>query len=191
MLSSFPMKTFSMNTVSELAFPEKFNEVTLDSPALEVFTDFKRYQPRVIESSTSVSDAEKIMKRCHVRLMLVIDEEENFKGTLSFMDIAGEKSISLIDKARHKDDLSVAEIMTRRQDLKAIALADIEKASVKGLVETLRHEGVQHYLVVNFSSNRIRGVVSASDLARRLHIPLEIHKVPTFTDIYRTLHGRM
>lgn len=191
MLSSFPMKAFSMQSVSELAFPEKFDEVTLDSPATEVFTDFKQYQPRIIESSTSISDAEKIMKRCHVRLMLVIDETESFKGTLSYLDIVGEKSISLINRDRHKEDISVAEIMTKKEDLKAIALADIEKVNVKSLIETLRHEGVQHYLVVNYASNRIRGVISASDLARRLHIPLEIHKVPTFTDIYKTLHARL
>lgn len=58
---------------------------------------------------------------------------------------------------------------------------------VRDLVETLKDNEHQHYLVVDRNNHRIRGVISASDLARKLRLDIRIHKGSSFIAIYQAL----
>jgi DeoR family transcriptional regulator, catabolite repression regulator len=57
------------------------------------------------------------------------------------------------------------------------------------VLNTLQHNGEQHCLVIDTDSHHIRGVISASDIASRLHIPVHIEKAPTFLNIFDRMYA--
>lgn len=179
------LKTCEITKTDHLITPDEIFEVTLDSPAFDIFTDFKKTEPLVIESSLDVVAAEDLMKKTHVKLKLVL-EHGKFVGTIAYGDLVGEKMMSLVHHIP-RNEILVSEVMTPRSHLKAIEFNDVKRAKVSDIVETLKNEGTQHFLVIDREANHIRGIFSASDIARRLHIPINISKVSTFIDIYKAL----
>ncbi|CDZ76739.1 CBS domain protein [Legionella massiliensis] len=179
------LKTWEIASVNHLITPDENFEITLDSPALEIFTDFKKTEPLLIEQSIDLVTAEDLMKKTHVKLKLVMDHG-NFVGTLAYEDLISEKAMS---RANHmkRSDIFVNEVMTPRSYLKAIQFEDVKRAKIRDIVETLQNEGKQHFLVVDGEDHCIRGIFSASDIARRLHVPINIDRVSTFIDIYKAL----
>lgn len=177
------LTTCAVDPLDNLLTPDEAATVTLRSPALEVFTDFQHYRPLVIDRGVSVADAEEIMKRTHVRLKLVVDEFDKFIGTLSYHDLIGPRFQHLIGEAKRKQDITVADVMTPSSELRAIAYADLELATIGDIVETLRREHRQHFLVTDVHAHGIRGIFSASDIARRLHVAVDISQAPSFAEI--------
>ncbi len=181
------LKTCEIANVDHLITPDENYEVNLDSPALDIFTDFKKTAPLVIDQSLDVMTAEDLMKKTHVRLKLVLDGDK-FVGTLSYEDLVSEKMMA---KTRHvpRADILVAEIMTPKSQLRAIAFDDVKRAKIRDIVEALKNEGKKHFLVVDGAEHYIRGIFSVSDIARRLHVLINIDRVATFVDIYKALAG--
>lgn len=183
------LKTCEISEKAQLINPDDIFEVNLDSPALDIFTDFKKTQPLVIEEEVDVVTAEDLMKKTHVKLKLVLSNGA-FVGALALSDLIGPKVMSRIHHVPRRDIL-VSDVMTPRHQLRAIEFQALENAKIRDIVETLQNEGKQHCLVVDSSAHRIRGIFSASDIARRLHVPIDIYKVSTFIDIYQALnHSR-
>jgi len=87
-----------------------------------------------------------------------------------------------------KEDLTVADFMRRRDQLKVFDYADIKRSSVGDIVITLEHSGQQHCLVVDKCAHQIRGVISASDITRKLKLPIDIGTESTFSNIFSVLH---
>ncbi|KTD23880.1 CBS domain [Legionella lansingensis] len=179
------LTTYEVDEIDYIATPEACREITLDSQALDIFTDFQKTEPLVIDESLDVVTAEDLMKKTHVRLKLVMSDG-HFVGTLAYADLVGEKMMALSHHTP-RSQILVSDIMTPKDRLKAIRFDDLKRAKVKDVVEALRNEGSQHFLVVDEQGKRIRGIISASDIARRLHVPLDITKVSTFMDIYKVL----
>lgn len=173
-----------------LITPETAADISLDSPAVTLFTDFCAQRPLVIESGISVIEAESFMKRAHVKLKLVVDGNNQFLGTLSFADLQGERAQRLMGLGTPRPEISVKEVMTPADTLRAINYADLSNATVGDIMETLKQEQCQHFLVVEPEDHKIRGIFSASDLARRLHIPIDIARAPTFFDVCHVVYQR-
>lgn len=180
------LKTCDMLKVSHVISPDENYEITLDSPALDIFTDFKKTSPLVIDQSLDVVTAEDLMKKTHVRLKLVLNQGE-FVGTLAYEDLISEKVIFRANHI-HRADILVSEVMTSKSCLKAIKFSDVERAKIRDIVETLKNQGKQHFLVTDGEEHYIRGIFSASDIARRLHVPINIDRISTFVDIYKALN---
>ncbi len=187
MSSPSRLRTRSVDSVDELAMPDGSVDVTVDSPALTVFTDFRKHQPVVIDSETSIPDAEVYMAKAHVRLNLVVDKSMHFLGTLGFRDLYGEESQKRMAHGTSRTDISVRDVMVPREKLQAIEYDNLTRASVADVIETLKQEHSQHFLIVDSEAHEIRGIVSAGDLARRLHIPIDISKAPSFEEICHAL----
>ncbi|MBA2652054.1 MAG: CBS domain-containing protein [Tatlockia sp.] len=179
------LKTCEITEVNHLISPDENCEITLDSRALDIFTDFKKTEPLTIEQSIDIVTAEDLMKKTHVKLKLVLDHG-NFAGMLAYEDLISEKAIAL---ANHmpRSEILVNEIMTPRSSLEAIEYKDVKRAKIKDIVETLKNEGRQHFLVIDGEERYIRGIFSAADIARRLRVPININRVSTFVDIYKAL----
>jgi hypothetical protein len=81
--------------------------------------------------------------------------------------------------------------MTPRAALEALDIRDVEAATVGHIVSTLKAAGRQHTLVVDQDSKgrpRVRGVFSATQIARQLGIAITIEEVArTFADIEASL----
>lgn len=161
--------------------------VTLESPALEVMTDLARTTAAVIRPQAPIEGANQVMITRGVRLLLVADYGEVVRGVISAADIHGEKALRVaMERGIRRDELTVADVMLAADQVEVLDLADVEAARVGHVLETLRRAGRQHVLVIDHDllpargplekparRAMVRGVFSASQLARQLGVPFE------------------
>ncbi|MEQ8691359.1 MAG: CBS domain-containing protein [Pseudomonadales bacterium] len=185
------LPTKSVGTITRVASPERDQNTSLESPALEVFTDFRQYQPLLIDADVSVEEVERHMIRAHVKLKLVLDAQDQLLGVVSFRDLRGERYQHLIGQGTARSAIKVRDVMTPRAELRALAYAELTDARVGDVVETLRSEHCQHFVVIDEELEAVRGLLSASDLARRLHVPIEITHAPTFAEICHAVNEHL
>lgn len=185
------LPTRSVATITRVATPERDQITSLESPALEVFTDFRKHQPQLIDADLSVDAVEQHMIRAHVKLKLVVDRQERVVGVVSFRDLRGERFQHLLGRNTAPDDIKVRDVMVPTEELRALAYTELASARVVDVVETLRSEHCQHFIVVDDELGVIRGVLSASDLARRLHVPIQISHAPTFAEICHAVNEHL
>jgi CBS domain-containing protein len=147
-------------------------KVTLESPALEVMTDLKRATAATIRPQAPLAGANQFMIARGVRLLIVLDEEEQVLGILSAADVLGERPMrAATQRGLRRDELTVADVMLPAEAIEVIALADAAAARVGHVVETLRRAGRQHALVVD-AERKVRGIFSLSQVGRQLGVPL-------------------
>lgn len=189
------MRTFQPLPVSPLKHGVGFcapeqdlpSRVSIEDPALSVMTDFTRVSAVVIRPADTIDEALARMKQRGVRSLLVIDAERRVLGLITAHDVLGERPMRLVEArgVRHEDIL-VQDVMTPHDRLEAIDIGEVRAAKVGHVVATLKRSGRQHALVTD-SDGRIRGIFSATQIARSLGVdpelvnPAEI--VQTFTEI--------
>jgi CBS domain-containing protein len=161
--------------------------VTLESPALEVMTDLLRASPATIRPQAPVEGANHFMLSRGVRLLLVVDESDAVLGVITATDVLGERSLRVaLELGVPRSELKVSDIMTPARQVEVLALADVEAARVGHVLETLGKAGRQHALVVDvdvlparslidppLKRAMVRGILSLSQLARQLGVPLQ------------------
>lgn len=184
-----PLEIFKLETIDKLLYPDNLSDLTLDSSALHILTDFERHKPLVLEADTSLIVAEQLMRKAHVRLKLIIDADGRLVGLLSAAQVFGELPIQIISEGTLKSDITVSQLMQPRKSLSCLDFHQLSNASIGEVVNILQAEGIQHCLVVDHREHHIRGVVSAGDIARRLHIDVPItQKATSFIDIFNALN---
>ncbi len=179
----------SLDNIEHLVQPEDFNEITADSPALTIFTDFKQHLPLVIDADTPAMQADYLMKKAHVRLKLVVDENNELIGTISLQELNGQHIQILQNQGIDREDINVRDLMIPRSKQKVVNYQQLIDATIGDVLDALQKNGTLHCLVVDTDQHQIRGIISASDIAKRLHIPVEIATPTTFIDIFRAVHG--
>ncbi|GAB2678091.1 CBS domain-containing protein [Aliiglaciecola sp. 3_MG-2023] len=175
---------YNTESVDRLAWPPENTGITMHSNALSIFTDFKKFTPLVIDASTKAVELEGLMKRSHVRMELVLDSEQNFIGIVSLSDISEQRILAKVTKNQPREEITVTDFMRSKNSLKAFSYEDLRAASVGDVVETLRDNHQQHCLVIDKSNHEIRGLISASDVARILKLPVDIQLQPSFVDLF-------
>lgn len=183
----FDLTLSAVHNITHLVQPEEFHELSPCSSALEIFTDFKRYRPITIDGSTPAEEVEMLMRKAHVKMTLVVDADNEFIGTISLDDLSEQRFITLVANGFDRRDILVHELMVPRAHIMALTLHDLEQSSISDVIRALQRSGQQHCLVVDSDGHCIRGVISASDVARRLHIPIHIERIPTFVDIFSSI----
>lgn len=181
------IKLFAIDKVVHLVQPDEFHEFDLSSPALEFFTDFKRHMPLTIEGSSPAVDVEMLMRKAHVKLKLVVDSSNEFIGTISLDDLSEPEFMIRVAQGFKLHDITVSDLMCPKRRILALDVEQLEQATIGDIVKALKQSGQQHCLVVDRVNDHIRGLVSASDVARRLHIPINIERIPTFVDIFSSV----
>lgn len=163
--------------------------VNINSPALEVMTDLKLVAAATIDVDTPIDVADQAMIARGVRSLLVVDERGHVVGVVTARDIHGERPMQVVHKRglRH-GDIKVGDVMTRREDVEVLDLSEVLRTRVGAVVETLRRSGRQHALVVDrdvvADRQMVRGIFSASQIARQLGIPMHTTEVArTFAEI--------
>lgn len=176
-------------TIRDIQRPSAVKELTLESPATEVFTDFTRQNPMMLEQNTSINDAREIMARTHTKMFLVIDAQESFRGVISLGDLMSEKVMKKMGVSRlRRDELTVEFVMTPRNRLQAIDFSVFQQATIGDVLERMKKYGEQHMIVVEPLNDSIRGVVSAYGIARQMHTPVVIDaRAVLFSDIYHAI----
>ncbi len=155
--------------------------VKLDDPAVQVMTDLRQVTAVTIDPEGSIENANRVMIRRGVRLLLVVDVNNQLLGIITATDILGEKPIQ-ITQARGitRGEIRVRDIMTPQENLEALALEDVRAAKVGHIVATLKRAGRQHAAVVEVDETGrevLRGLFSATQIARQLGEALDTPEV--------------
>lgn len=146
--------------------------VHLDSPAVDVMTDFKNRPPQTANPHTTIQQALEQMKLSKVRSLLVVDKEDHIIGLVSARDIQGIKAATV---ARDNDvtipEVTVAMMMIPYDKIPVLNMKALSNARV-GHIRRLIHDlGVNYIIVVEDSHNdqqMVRGLFSISRMSRQL-----------------------
>lgn len=185
------LNLYQIESFDELARPEAIQDITLDSPALSVLTDFTHYAPLVTDVDEKAADIEQKMLRNHVRLKLVVDKANQFLGLISLEDLNAQEILKKVAQGYTRDDLSAFDFMRSKNALKALDYKELKQATVGDLVQILKDNPHQHYLVIDRGLHKIRGVISASDLARKLRLDINVNQRSSFVDVYLSLYPNL
>jgi len=185
------IETENLKDIEKIRHPHSHEVASLDSMALEVFTDFDEQGPLVLEQSVSLDSAIELMKKAHVRLKLVIDKEEHFRGVISLSDLLSDKVMKAMETTGlRREDLTIADVMTHKDSLRGIEMDKFRHARIGDILSTMELFGGPHMLVIDATDNSIRGIVSSSDIVRTLHVPVHINeRANSFADVYSAIHG--
>jgi hypothetical protein len=166
--------------------------VTLDDRAERVYTDFTYARPFSIAPTANIAQINDRMIACGVRLLFVCDNDGALKGLVTYTDLSGEKPVRYVQEhGGSRDEILAQEIMTPLAQLEALSRADVQKASVGDIVETIKAAGRQHMLVSQDGDGGvtvISGLFSSTDIEKRLGISIELSsRAHSFADLERAL----
>lgn len=182
------LNLYKTEAIDTLAWPVIENTITLNSSAMAVFTDFKQHLPHVIDGRTPATKVESIMRQSHVRMMLVVNSHNRFVGIVTSHDVGEQSIIKRLSELKiNRDELTVYDFMRPKTSLMSFDFTELTHSSVGDVIETLKDYGQHHCLVMDRDSHEIRGVISVSDIARELRVPLNIQGRPTFAELITIL----
>ena len=163
--------------------------VALDDAAFAVMTDLREVPAATTSARESVDRAHAFMIQRGVRLLFVLDGDGAIEGVITATDLLGEKPMRRTQSLGISHaELTVADLMTPAGMLEALALQDVAQMRVGHIVATLKQVGRQHIMVAEEGGARVRGLFSASQVARQLGVQLQTFEVArTFADIAAAL----
>lgn len=173
------------------------NPVKVSSSALEVLTDLRFVPAATVKADLDIETTMQKMIARGVRSLLVVDVEEDVIGLVTARDLMGERPMAItaasgLDCSR----IIVRQVMTTADHIEVLPLEDVLHARVGDIVETLKHSGRQHAMVVDEDAISgkalIRGIFSASQIARQLGVVLQKHDLShTFAEIDQAIKKQM
>ena len=184
-LKSTPLKTGSGFARPAQVLPER---VKLASPALDVMTDLSKVSVVSVRAKTSMDKANAKMIRYGVRLLLVLDDNDQVVGLLTATDVLGEKPMHFLQNmgGTHAD-IMVRDIMSTQRELEVLNIADVKTASVGNVVASLKKAGRQHALVISEGADgkqSVCGLFSLTQIARQLGAQIQTFELArTFAEI--------
>ena len=163
-------------------------EVTPEDPALTVMTDFQKVTALTIDPDVSVDTALRVMVRRKVRLLLVVDVDNLVLGIVTSNDLLGEKPLQCVSaRGISREEALVRDVMTAESQLEVSTMDEVLHAHVGNVLATFKAKGRRHALVVDQDAagrQILRGLFSASQLARQLGEPVETSEIAqTFAEI--------
>lgn len=187
------ISTLAPNTGYSRPFFYLQNQINASSSALEVMTDLRFIPAGTIRADIDIDTATQKMIARGVRSLLVVDSNDDVIGIITSRDLLGDRAATVM----HRNgipfaDVTVRNIMTTGDCIEVLQLQDVLHACVGDIVETLKHSGRQHALVVEQESfsgkDIIRGIFSASQIARQLGVRAPAQEISeTFAEIDRAM----
>jgi signal-transduction protein with cAMP-binding, CBS, and nucleotidyltransferase domain len=194
------MRTYSPLAMGLLPRRATFHEpaaaaaqrVSLEAPALAVMTDLRQVTAVTIDPEASIEHAMRVMVRRNVRLLLVVNIDNEIVGLITATDLLGEKPVQhMHEHGGSRADIQVRDLMTPHERLEAIDFEAVRTARVGHVLATLQHSRRQHALVIESHSHgqpRVRGIFSTSQLSRQLGETVQTGEVAhTFAEIEAAL----
>ena len=142
------LQVMALESSLSVRLPEADKLLTNESPALELLTDFAHSIPPMLESGTSLADAEQLMRREHANLKIIIGQGESFRGILTLLDIHSSRTLKIANAMKvERNDLTVADVMIPRNELHAIDQDTLASATVGQVAQLLQELGERFLLV--------------------------------------------
>lgn len=184
-LASAPLKTGSSFVRPTQSLPER---VKLSDPATDVMTDLTKVSVVSVRAKTSMDKANAKMIKYGVRMLLVLDDNEQVAGLITASDVLGEKPMRFLQNmgGTHAD-IMVRDIMTTQREMEVLNIEDVKKAKVGDVVLTLKAANRQHSLVASTSPDGMQtvcGLFSITQIARQLGAQVQSFELArTFSEI--------
>jgi CBS-domain-containing membrane protein len=163
---------------TKLSFPEQsMKNISLEDGAMEVMTDLNYTCAISIAAGDGIDDAEYKMKTHKVKMLFVIDHNENVIGLLTYNDLSGQRILdSEKELAIPASEMCILDIMTGIDAIDIIDFEIIKTAKVGNIVQTLKQLNRQHILALenNQGIKRIRGIFSSTQIGSQLQMQLDI-----------------
>lgn len=168
--------------------------VTMNAPATDVMTDLSQTPVVSIEADAGIDEALQRMVYARVRMLVVFNTLGEMVGLITSRDITGEKAMDFVSRHRMaRDQVRVGDIMTPREEVDVLYMADVSRARVGDIVETLHAQGRQHAIAIERTRTgecALRGIFSATHIGRRLGIEVEASgPVQSFAELEAVLAG--
>lgn len=169
-----PLQACALKTGATFVRPAQTlpERVKLSDPAINVMTDLHKVSVVSVRAKTSMDKANAKMIRYGVRMLLVLDDNDQVAGLLTASDVLGEKPMHFLQNmgGTHADIL-VRDIMSTQRELEAFKIADVQTAQVGQIVASLKKTHRQHALVVVEGADgkqAVCGLFSITQIARQL-----------------------
>jgi CBS domain-containing protein len=174
---------------ARVAEPMTPGRVTLDDPAFSVMTDLREVSAATTRPEETIDTAHAVMIRRGVRLLFVLDGDGTVAGVITATDLLGEKPVRFMQtRGISHAEVLVEDIMTPASMLEALSILDAAQMRVGHIVATLKAVGRKHLMVSEEGGRRVRGLFSASQIARQLGIEVQTFEVATsFAEIEAAL----
>ncbi|GAB2989454.1 CBS domain-containing protein [Psychrosphaera aestuarii] len=180
---------YNIEHFDNIVTPDIYEKTTLASPATDIFTDFSEHEPLVISGDTKAIDALALMKKAHVQMKIVVSSQEDFLGLISTNELNEQRIVSEVANGNRRDEILVRDLMQSKYNLHAFDFDELQTAKVNDVVIALQSYGLRHCLVVDRSLHQIRGVISSSDIARKLHLPINLAARTSFVQLYDVINS--
>ncbi|MFV8781210.1 CBS domain-containing protein [Microbulbifer sp. SA54] len=176
-----------LHDADKLVFPEEFDDLSLDSPALNFVTDFKQHHPSILTASVSAMDAAQVLRTGHLTSVLVMDHRGDFIGLLTAEDVSHQRVMQYVAAGISRHELTVGDLMRTRDRLQQLSFDELKHASIRDVLGTLRRSGQRHCLVVDTDRHQVRGLISADEVAARLHMEFPIETPANIAELLRSV----
>jgi CBS domain-containing protein len=184
-----PLTLVPLEPGARVAEPMTPGRVTLDDPAFSVMTDLREVSAATTTPGETMGQAHAQMIRRGVRLLFVLDPDGAVVGVITATDLLGEKPMRFMQsRGVSHAEIQVEDLMTPASMLEALPLIEVAQMRVGHVVATLKKMRRQHLMVAEEGGRRIRGLFSASQVARQLGVELQTFEVAqSFADIEAAL----
>lgn len=176
-----------LHDADKLVFPEEFDELSLDSPALHFVTDFKQHHPSILTASVSAMNAAQVLRTGHLNAVLVMDHRGDFIGLLTAEDVSPQRVMQYVAAGISRHELTVGDLMRTRDRLQLLSYSELQQASIRDVLATLRSSGQRHCLVVDTDQHHVRGLINADEVAARLHMEFPIETPANIAELMRSV----
>ena len=92
------LQLVNLEATDNIISPEQFEEINLESPAVEIFTDFKVHKALMIDGETMAITALQLMLKDH-KFFMILDESHKIKNPVSN---TGEAIVELAKLAKRR-----------------------------------------------------------------------------------------
>jgi len=163
---------------TKISTPEQScKNISLEDHAIEVMTDLNCTCGISIAAGDGIDGAEYKMKTHQVKMLFVIDHNENVIGLLTYSDLSGQRILdSETELGIPASEMCILDVMTGIDVVDVIDYEIIKTAKVGNIVQTLKQLNRQHILVLenNQGIKKIRGIFSSTQIGRQLQVQLNI-----------------
>ena len=153
--------------------------LSMQSPARLFMTDFLQVHPVTVTETTSATEALNLMKQAYVRLLLVMNMDENgFLGVVTATQLNGSKVLAAMTthELSCRDEVLVKQVMIDKVHIHGLDFKQVDKSTIGDVLESIKILSEQHIMVVEYQDDNcvIRGLFSSTNIAKALHITFDI-----------------
>lgn len=155
--------------------PEIHHGATMSDPAASVLTDLRHSAIVIADHLDRLDGVGELLMRAGVHMALVSDVHGEIVGMVTDEHLRGEAPMRRAMAARvHHDELTLEDVMVPLDDWAVIDAAELPRARVGDVVETLRAHGQRYLFVVEAGDGRpaLLGLFSARRIEAELEQPI-------------------